>query len=467
MSATTNEDTTDAPKDTPSGPHEVAVDATPGGRGAGRPPRFLTSALLIRSRMWWALPAAAGLLIFAATDRGAPWRGELAWGIEFVGAIHLFVLPVFAATAAWDGIPWGRLESLALAPRRRVAPLLWLATTAAPALLLQLLACAAIAVTSLTAGHIGTTPWLPMLNQLLAVVVAASVGLAVGFRWPRLPALLAAFTVLFIATAADYGSYLPLGLMGDGSTGTLVGLHPDPANQLLRALFSIAVIACAVLAMQPRQTPGATRGTVRHPTHRQVAWCAAITFVAIACVGLAARPDSYLPGAPLEATSCTRATPTFCTLPEWSSSRAEGARRIALARAVLDRWGVQGGPETYVAWWPTAPKNVASVRLIRPDFATKLVPVQDTVMDVIAPQDCAFWSAQTAPRLDAQVAREALTYLAIRSEPRLGTASEPVVPMSVFLQLPADQQAAYVRQAATALAACQPDQVPPLPGTGR
>lgn len=406
------------------------------------------------ARSWWAVPPLAGLLAFALSARGAPWRGELAWAVDFVGAIHLFMLPVAAAAAAWDGVTWARLDTFGSAPRRPVAPWLWVCASAAPVLALQALTLAVIAILSLSVAHVGVTPWLPMLNQLLAVVAAMAAGLCVGFRWGRPAAVVVTFFAALVVLYLDYASVFPFGLIGDGATGTLLGLRPDPVNQGAKALFCVTTLLACGLLMQ-RRTGVSRRG---------ISAAVAVGVLGAASMGLlTVRPTSYTVGEPLAATSCTNGRPAFCVLPGWEQFRPEGARRVTLTADVLRARGVTATPEVFVASWPTAPNSSATVSLVEPDRAGRLVPVETTVADVVAPRSCPFWSAAEPPTAPTYLAERLLVLVVLRAEPRLAGATGPG-PFADFFATPPRAQDEWTAAAGTALAGCRPDLIPPPPG---
>ncbi|MGL4173189.1 MAG: hypothetical protein ACRCTR_03830 [Actinomycetota bacterium] len=412
--------------------------------------------LVRRSRSWWSSPFLLGLSLYSLSLDGLSWRGELAWAIEATGVILVLMLPVIAAGAAWEGVTWGRLESLAIAGRRIPSRFYWLIGATAPGLAVYCLLLVVTVILSITQGQVGVVPWLSPVAKVMAIACATAFGLTVGWYLRSVAAIPLSFVVVIFATYADYANVLPLGLMSDGAVGTFVGYRLDVPHALWRIVFCAAVIFVCLVLM---------KAFVKERGRR---WLVGLGLVAltISCSGLSQYRMGYVAARPPVATLCTNSTPQVCVLPEWSRYLGEADRRVQLTVGVLRDLGVRDFPDKYVVEPNLTGEPKATIEIIRRGRASGLIAPQETVYRIGAPGSCGFWSDPAGPPPDrVNFALAALAAYVITQEPRLGQwSNEGISPdYLVFLALPVEKQRAWAAKAAQALSVCDMKAVPPIP----
>lgn len=193
----------------------------------------MVHALVKQSYTWIMVGTVGGLELVALASRGAPWRGEWIWTIDWTGGIVPLVAAAAAGVAAVVARTFAfgaRAALLATTPHRGRALLGPVAMCVAVAVAAHLLGVGAAVAFTAAANPSLDAPLLPLLEQVTAIVAAGLVGALLGARMqsPASPAV-AAGGLILVAFFADNLGWYPLFDTG-GATGSLIGLHyNDPA----------------------------------------------------------------------------------------------------------------------------------------------------------------------------------------------------------------------------------------------
>ncbi|MDP9221510.1 MAG: hypothetical protein M3P23_13375, partial [Actinomycetota bacterium] len=202
------------------------------------------------SRMWFALPVVLGVDLTLALGRGLPWRGELAWCIESIAPAVLLLAPFVAGVGAWQARRDaatdrnGLLRACARGSRHVAAQIAVGSLLVAGTHLLVLLGLAGI---SLHTARIGTWPVGSVLVQLVAFPAFLALGHLVGHAVDHAVAPILAAVAATALGYTDYLTRLPLGFLGDGTTGTLLGYHQSALAVVGRVAWCTAVTALCLL----------------------------------------------------------------------------------------------------------------------------------------------------------------------------------------------------------------------------
>ncbi len=268
--------------------------------------RAVAGIIVRRSWLAWSALIVLVTQIAVLCMRGAPWRGDLIWTIDWFAIGHIIVGPVIAGCVAVDASRFAA-GMRALPVRGLRSPVntvvgIYAATMVTVHLIVMLGALAwsrppAFAVVALLA--IGA--------QVFMVVAFVAVGAVVGrFASPFIAGAAAAIIAGFaVVSFSSSGSALPL-LLAGGATVPRVGYRYDVGWLVLQCL-ALAFVIVSLMLVGPAKS-----------RLRQVA------FASIACVGVVAAlftvsraPDERLEAVSVEPTSCgALATVPWCYFPE-------------------------------------------------------------------------------------------------------------------------------------------------------
>lgn len=402
--------------------------------------------------IWFVVPVLVAIDVMVAADRGLPWRGELAWAVDSMAPAILLMAPFLAGVGAWQAVQDRRTDRDGLL---RACPFgarhWWLRITTAALVGVALHAAVLLGITliSLRTAQIGGWPVGAASVQLAAIPAFVALGAAVGAVVDHaLAAVMAALLALGLGYA-DLLTRLPLGFLGDGTTGTLFGYGQSGLGVAGRLIWCTGVTIGVGLV--------GARGFARSRRWVPAVAAAVALLITGACV-TAARPNIWnlRPGAQT-ATRCQGDQPRTCVVPAYGSLLPRTARVVTRTASLLASAGAQSAPTTYVGWWPTAPTTAATVSVVRPGTAAEPAAADLIAADVVAPRSCPQW--RTGQDLEAATAaqRLILAWLADQ-DPELGPAAGAessdgdVVALG---RLPAAAQRDWVGSAATRLATCR------------
>jgi hypothetical protein len=414
-------------------------------------PRQRMVAVALRSpAVWMVLPVILGLDIMGSLDRGLGWRGELGWYVESVAPVVMLMAPFLAGVGAWLARQDNALDRNGLlrscADGRRHVAVRVIVAAAVPATL-HLLTLIAFGMASLATARVGVWPIGPVLVQLAAFPAFTSLGYLVGRLVDHVigPPLAAAIALLTAYT--DYGHVRwPLGLISDGATVSLVGLHPDHEAVVGRVAWCAAVSGLAVAAAGWRFA--ATR-------RWWIRIVALLVVLVLASHALQIHQRGWVSSHPV-ANRCAGVDPEVCTLPDYAGLLARTTRVVDRVAALLRSTGASGLAVRYVAWEPrVAGEDWVSV--VNPETAYQPADTVRIAEDAVTPYSCPQW--QTGENLDSVgPARQIVLTWLVRQDPSL-SGGKRVTPggadVKGFLRLPAEQQRVRVASLATALATCR------------
>jgi hypothetical protein len=412
------------------------------------------------SRMWFALPVVLGVDLTLALNRGLPWRGELAWCIESLAPALLLLAPFVAGVGAWQARRdaatdrSGLLRACAHGSRQIAAQISVGSLLVAGTHLLVLLSLAGI---SLHTARIGTWPVGAVLVQLVAFPAFLALGYLVGHAVDHVVAPILAAVAVMALGYTDYLTRLPLGFLGDGTTGTLLGYHQSVLAVVGRVAWCAAITVLCLLSATQRFAAG---------EGRPAGWVTATVLLGLAATALLARPQvwQFAPGS-LTADRCAGERPRTCTLPAYADLLPRTAGIVTRTAHLLESTGALGIPLTYVGWWPTVPPSLPTVSVAQPGTADRPAAALVIAADVVAPTNCPQWRSNDdlGPAVTAQGL--VLSWL-VRQDPELGPGAGSElsgVDDRAFGRLSAAIQRVWVGRATTALAACRFADLPALP----
>jgi hypothetical protein len=398
------------------------------------------------------VPELVAIDLMVASDRGLPWRGELAWAVDSMAPAVLLMAPFLAGVGAWQALQDRRTDRAGLL---RACPFgvrhgwLRIATAALVGVAVHAAVLAGITLVSRHTAQIGGWPVGAAAVQLAAIPAFVALGAAVGAVVDHSLAVLMAALLALGLGYADLLTRLPLGFLGDGTTGTLLGYGQSGLGVAGRLTWCAGGTIGAGLV--------GSRGFARSPR-----WVLALGVVVVllttgACA-TAARPTIWnlRPGTQT-ATRCQGELPRTCVVPAYGFLLPRTSRLVTRTASLLASARARGGPTTYVGWWPAATPSAATVTVISPGRAAEPAAADLVAGDVVAPRSCPQW--RTGQDLDAANAaqRLVLAWLAAQ-DPELGPAAGAESSdddLIAFRKLPAAAQRDWVGSAATRLATCR------------
>ncbi|MBP7929583.1 MAG: hypothetical protein KAZ88_03660 [Acidimicrobiia bacterium] len=211
-----------------------------------------------------ALAAIPGFLVVVIAHialRGQPWLHEWYWAFDQYQFVVIFLAPLVAGIAAWDGARWSRAMPY-LTPTGHLGNGCVAATV--PSMLVGWGAYVAGLLGAIALATLSTAPGIPNLSivatslpPLAMLAMAAAAGSTVGIVTRRAISGAAVAVVLFLLLLVGYTT-LPATLLDvGGSTGSLLGLRPRSSVQLLQTALYAAVAVASFGLVAKREDPWA------------------------------------------------------------------------------------------------------------------------------------------------------------------------------------------------------------------
>lgn len=280
------------------------LDIAPRHTDQTRPPRTVrrlpgvVTAFTLRYGML--APCAIAYLIASTavmTLRGAQWRGDLMWTLDWITVGHVVVGPIIAGLAAIDSarLTVG-LEHLGT--RRRRDPAVGIGVAYAAVLAVVHVAFVGVLVVVSRPARVLDHSWLALLAQIVMLGFFVALGIAVGrFARPALAGVVAAIAALAaVYLTASRGEFIGL-LYGGAATVPRIGYAYNPGF-LVAQIAMLVLVSAALLALRSH---GRTHGWRR--TSLPDAAAAVVLVVATVLVG-ATGPSDRISHALVEPTHC-------------------------------------------------------------------------------------------------------------------------------------------------------------------
>lgn len=343
----------------------------------------------------WLVVPALGMEVTNFLLRGAPWRGEGLWTVDWF-AISLFIIgPGCAGVAAIDAARLSRPGNIHLVlsvARPGWAYLRAAAWCAVPLVCLHL----ATIVVALVAGGVShpSVSWWSLLAgalvQCLGIVWYVALGSAIGRFTSTLVAGLVggvgAFALSYVIGGAFAGKPTFQLLNLGAATITMIGKSFSTGYLAAQAGLFIAT-AAVLLGLRVRSRSG-----VRVPSIGAAA--AAVAAVAAIVVAPATLPSERYTSTPQPPTACTGTKPQICLYPEHSRYADLVTRSVnTLAEAAQARGYPRFVPERIVeesrSYRPTGP-GVFALYLPTEVYEGGRFTLQDAASAILNPTHCDF-----------------------------------------------------------------------------
>lgn len=414
--------------------------------------------LFRRSLLLWAIPIWLGFYVAALLSRGAPWRGDPAWGTEAVGVFLMFTGTVLSAMVAWEAASRDAalLTITSMASRGKWHPVLRAAVGWALATIGYLCAVLVVLIAScLNRFAVNNFSPVPVVTGSLSLLAAASWGVLIGRRVSGVFAPAVAGVSYLLLEYLDYAGLLPLGLAEEGATSTLLGVHYSLTHFLVRVLWIASFIGlCLLLAGMAKP------------------WAKAISVVSLIAMTLvtaalpAAAEEAYAVDQYLDPTACAGSEVTICVIPQWSSQLPTLVTLAEGTQAALLRETSVSLKAKYVGWTPGSPQSEDTIDVVRLDSAGQPASTSDVVQELVAPQSCSAWSDPDVIPPDRAFDGRTLLTKWILSQPELesmvGTGRN--MPKSLAA-LTNSERTDYLTKVATGLMSCNFSKIPARPGS--
>jgi hypothetical protein len=202
----------------------------------------------VRGTSLLAAPVLVAVELVALFSRGADWRGEWAWTLDWANGGTILCGPILAGIVAFDVQRLSRQQSISFMRGLRRGKLVTIhAATSAwlVASIIHLLAVTfAITLTAITRPS-GSIPVYMLLFGPLVLAAFATIGLVTGVFIPRMIGAPIALIIAFALTVAGANGSIPAVLRVGGVTGSLVGMQYDGHVLTVTAIF----LTCAAVVL--------------------------------------------------------------------------------------------------------------------------------------------------------------------------------------------------------------------------
>ncbi|AEI11141.1 hypothetical protein [Cellulomonas gilvus] len=359
------------------------------------------------ARSWWHVVrfvARHGLLRWVAlgiclinagvlTMRGAPWRGDLTWLIDFVPIGLLAVGPVVAGAAALDMARFGE------GARHVEGMRFWRSPAAAVTYAYTIVAGGAYVLTIVVGAavvppvHVDRFAWLAVLAQVLMLALFTAVGTLLGRAVSAvLAGILAAVAVLALVflTSSRVESGVAL-LYAGGSLVPRVGRGFDGGYLAVQALL-LAAMVTACLVIRP--------GIARAGRIRAAEWAVVLTAGSLVVVAGQAGPDDRLARTNARPTDCAPvAGVTVCMFPEHRRVAGEVRRELGVVLEAARTHGyaalVPARVEEASASYSPGGPGTAAIR-VEAELEGQAPSDEGLVLGLVEPTHCTPWDLPVA-----------------------------------------------------------------------
>jgi hypothetical protein len=325
------------------------------------------------------------------TQRGAPWRGDPLWSVEWL-AITLFVVgPLVSAVSAVDAARLARPDGAYLiAPtrRRRRVFIRALLFCVVPAIGIHLFAY----LLTLTFGHalsslgdvlLGAAVLVQALSILWFGLLGSLLGRVLPVALAGLVGGVAAFSAIYALGLGSGGAARFALLNLGGASVPQIGLRYNTVYLLLQTtLFVLALILFLAAPIKYREG---------RQSISPVAIPLGLFVVAVICASLFGPSDRKFVGPPIRPDNCHGVSPTICLYSEQSrvAASVDGSLRRIVVAAKSKGYAALA-PERIEqrtsAYWP--PRSVAWSLRVDPADVRKIAWVQEHAMPGLLLPDC-------------------------------------------------------------------------------
>jgi hypothetical protein len=323
-------------------------------------------------------------------SRGAPWRGEWAWSVDYTLGTTVLTGPLTAGAAALRSAGEGRRALLyESTPRGWLAPVLAAGWAAAWVTTVFALTLAAALAATWSVPHGGPVPWTVVLVGPLLLCWYAALGAFTGRLAPHL--------VTGPATAVLAFGIGLLGAIGAGpnvlrhgpSTGSLAGLTWDGTV----LLGQVAVLAGLGLVL----TAASVRPIGARPRWVAVVAATGVVGSGVGLISLGQTGDERFVRSDEAASVCAGVRPVVCVAP--SNRRALDSRSAQMGRVATALYDVGAAvPERFDQELPyQRPSPDHGFFALKPDANDPHTTVTEAAAALTTPGGCPQWWAPVGP----------------------------------------------------------------------